>query len=156
MPPTFLAPLAPALLVWHAAAGTALLGLATLNAVRAVARWRGQAPADPPSSLAGWTAAAYLAAAAVGLTAYPTYRVAVRARYLDHLAPWASNLFDLKENLVALGLPLALAAWVVARGLDAGNDRRAIAFHATCSVLAAFFVWVAAAIGVATTSLRSL
>ena len=45
-----------------------------------------------------------------GLLSYPHYRVLVRGLVLDREAPWASNLFDLKENLAAFTLPLVLAA----------------------------------------------
>ena len=48
---------------------------------------------------------------------YPRYRYFVRGLYLDRYAPWASNLFDFKENLATLGLPLAIGAFVLAREL---------------------------------------
>ena len=52
-----------------------------------------------------------------GALVYPRYRYFVRGLYLDRYAPWASNLFDFKENLATLGLPLAIGAFVLAREL---------------------------------------
>ena len=49
---------------------------------------------------------------------YPHFRVDVRGRYLDRHQPWASNLFDFKEHLMALGLPMALTLFFLARRGD--------------------------------------
>jgi L-asparagine transporter-like permease len=54
------------------------------------------------------TALLFLANFAVGAIIYPAYRVLVRRDYLDSHAPWAVNLFDIKEDLVLLALPIAL------------------------------------------------
>ena len=66
---------------------------------------------------------------ALGLLAYPHYRVYVRGLVLDRDAPWASNLFDIKENLAAFCLPLALAVLAMER------DRAAPRLSATFCVL---------------------
>jgi hypothetical protein len=60
-----------------------------------------------------------------GALLYPRYRYFVRGLYLDRHAPWASNLFDFKENLATLGLPLAFSAWILARDLEQhlGKDK---------------------------------
>jgi hypothetical protein len=57
-----------------------------------------------------------------GLLVYPTYRYYVRGLYLDRYVPAASNLFDMKENLAALGLPLAVALFVVSRRFEPRNQ----------------------------------
>ena len=56
-----------------------------------------------------------------GLLSYPHYRVFVRGLVFDREAPWASNLFDLKENLAAFTLPLLLA--VIAFEHDRASPR---------------------------------
>ena len=53
----------------------------------------------------------YLAVMGLGGLLYPRYRYFVRGLYLDRYAPWASNLFDFKENLATVGLPFAVAAF---------------------------------------------
>ena len=60
-------------------------------------------------------------AAILGMVLYPAYRVEVRGRYLDHVAPWATNTFDIKENLALVALPLCLAAWYLARMRRGGS-----------------------------------
>ena len=62
----------------------------------------------------------------IGLLIYPVFRYRVRALYLDDAAPWASNLFDIKENLAALGLPLCLALFAVGRRFDPQTDAAAL------------------------------
>lgn len=57
----------------------------------------------------------------VGLLSYPHYRVFVRGLVFDRETPWASNLFDLKENLSAFTLPLVLA--VIALEYDRSSPR---------------------------------
>lgn len=49
------------------------------------------------------------AALVVGLVLYPHYRVNVRGYVLDREAPWASNLFDVKEYAGVVALPTVLA-----------------------------------------------
>ncbi|MFT3837918.1 MAG: hypothetical protein QM723_13085 [Myxococcaceae bacterium] len=51
-----------------------------------------------------------VAALALGLLAYPHFRVGVRAAYLDRAAPWATELFELKEVAGALCIPLWFAS----------------------------------------------
>jgi hypothetical protein len=53
-----------------------------------------------------------------GLLCYPSYRYYVRGLYFDRYAPWASNLFDMKENLAALALPLSFLLFAVTRRFD--------------------------------------
>ena len=56
------------------------------------------------------TLLSYLATVTGGALLYPRYRVVIQALFLDQNAPWAANLFDFKENLATLGLPLAVGA----------------------------------------------
>lgn len=75
---------------------------------------------------------------ATGLAAYPNFRINVRALFLDHHAVWASNLFDIKENLGVIAAPIAVFVF----GLErlSRRVRDAAADHA--------FAWSSAALSV--------
>lgn len=132
---TAFAGIARLLVVLHAAAAIALIGAATHHAIIAWRELRGK-PLRRLRRIYAWvTAGAYGVTFAFGLLAYPTFRYEVRGLYLDKFAPWASNLFDTKENFAALGLPLV--AIVLATCRD--DDRRW--YHAACVWLIAAIVW---------------
>ena len=59
-----------------------------------------------------------LAAFAVGALIYPNYKVEIRAAYLEAAHPAATRAFDLKEQLVALALPVQLGLWWLLRARD--------------------------------------
>jgi hypothetical protein len=106
-----------ALVVAHAITAVVLAGAQGHVAALAIARLRGR---DVPSARLDrhlrTSAAAFAVAFAIGLLAYPHYRYHVRGLVLDAHFPWASNLFDLKENAAALAVPLIVAAFAVERG----------------------------------------
>lgn len=56
-----------------------------------------------------------LAAFIVGALVYPSYKVEIRAAYLEAAQPAATRAFDLKEQLVALALPLQLGLFWLLR-----------------------------------------
>jgi hypothetical protein len=70
----------------------------------------------------------------VGAVVYPTYRYFVRGLYLDRYAPWASNLFDFKENIAAAALPFAIGLILLGRRFD-GADREVRMTVAACAVV---------------------
>jgi hypothetical protein len=127
------------LVVLHAAAAIVLVGASTHHAIIALGYLRGTYKVRLGRIYAATVAAAYAVTFALGLLAYPTFRYTVRALYLDRYEPWASNLFDTKENFAALGLPFALAAFVLSRRLDPERDRLHVGAYAA-------FVWLTAAI----------
>lgn len=93
-------------------------GSSVHHAVIAFQALRGRAPRLRLARLYSLVAlCAYLATLLTGGLVYPRYRYFVRGLYLDRYAPWASNLFDFKENLATLGLPLAVGALILARDL---------------------------------------
>lgn len=99
-------------------AAIVLGGSSVHHAVIAVLALRGRPPRLRLARLYALIALiAYLATITSGGLLYPRYRYFVRGLYLDRHAPWASNLFDFKENLATLGLPLAVGALIVARDL---------------------------------------
>ena len=118
MPNVFLGSIGPLLIVLHAFSAIALGGSSVHHAVIATQALRGRPLRRRLAKLYSLVAlCAYLATLASDGLVYPRYRYFVRGLYLDRYAPWASNLFDFKENLATLGLPLAIGAFVLAREL---------------------------------------
>jgi hypothetical protein len=125
----------------HGLCATALAGSMGHVGVLGTARLMGRSMA--PGRLARHARLALGALAvtfALGLLAYPHYRYAVRGLVLDRSAPWASNLFDLKENVAAFTLPLV--AVVIALERDAVAPRLAglfavLACAGTCFAMVA-------------------
>jgi hypothetical protein len=119
MPTVFLSAFGPLLIVLHALSAMALGGASIHHAVIATQALRGRPLHRRLARLYSLVAlCAYGATMLTGALVYPRYRYFVRGLYLDRYAPWAANLFDFKENLATLGLPLALGAFVVARELS--------------------------------------
>jgi hypothetical protein len=118
MPTVFLGAVGPLLIVLHALLALVLGGSSVHQAVIATRALRGGALPGRLARLYYLIAlCAYAATLLSGALVYPRYRYFVRGLYLDRYAPWASNLFDFKENLATLGLPLAIGAFMVAREL---------------------------------------
>lgn len=106
------------LLLLHAVLAIVLGGSSVHQAVLAVQVLRGRKPRLQLLRIYALVAlVAYLGASLLGGLLYPRYRYFVRGLYLDRYAPWASNLFDFKENLATLGLPLCVGAFLLSRDL---------------------------------------
>jgi hypothetical protein len=136
VPTIFLYSLGRPLIILHLVAAVVLGGASVHHAVIAVLALRGKRPRLRLARLYALVSLlAYLATVTSGSLLYPRYRYFVRGLYLDRYAPWASNLFDFKENLATLGLPLAIGALIVARDLhrhapkDGERDRQALILY---------------------------
>lgn len=104
------------LVVLHGLLGLAAFGASTHLAIAVVQRARGR-PFGGKVGLYAWLVPTlYVGCFCVGLLAYPNYRYQVRGLYLDRYEPWASNLFDMKENVAALGLSACLVLFALRRG----------------------------------------
>lgn len=144
------------LIVCHAIAGGVLAGSAIHNAVLAVGSLRGRPVANrlrklyPQVILVAW-----LVVMALGLLVYPSFRLDVRADFLDASAPWAVWLFEVKEHGVALGLLLLVYLIPVSRDLksrcETAVDRR---FYDVASIALAVVVSWATVVGLIVSSLR--
>ncbi|HEY3354767.1 MAG TPA: hypothetical protein VGQ83_16050 [Polyangia bacterium] len=181
----FLEPFARALVIAHAVAAAALCGAATHLAVSLVGRLRGRAAWGREQRVALWAGVAYLVTFGLGLLVYPTYRVRVRAEYLDAgrvvraeaqaraavrteltrapaAAPPAAPLggvahvFDIKEHWAALGLPAAVALLVLRRRAGPDGERRLLPLYAGLAVAVALIAYTGALIGLVTASHRAL
>ena len=148
------------LVMLHAAAAIVLIGAATHHAIIAWGYVRGRWKVRLGRIYAATVAGAYGATFGLGLLAYPTFRYQVRALVLDRSEPWASNLFDTKENFAALGLPLVAIALGLCRSigpdLEATGERGLVWAYAACVWLVAAVVWFAVFSGLAITLTRGV
>ncbi|MBK7580695.1 MAG: hypothetical protein IPI67_10865 [Myxococcales bacterium] len=64
---------------------------------------------------------AYSAAWLLGATIYPTFRVRVRADFLDAAHPWATGLFEIKEHAATLALLPVLTIVLLTRSTESGT-----------------------------------
>ena len=92
----------------------------------------------------------------LGALAYPTFRYHVRGLYLDRHAVWASNLFEMKENLAVVGLPLAVGALLMSRVMNPAQDRHARVRYAAMVFLQTAIVWFNVVSGLLITMVRGV
>jgi hypothetical protein len=138
---TLLFPAAKALVLLHAAAAIVLVGASTHNFLITVGYLRGDYKVRLGRIYAATVAVAYVVTFVLGALSYPTYRYWARGLYLDRYAIWASNLFDMKENFAAIGLPLALGAWALGRVMEPRDEPQLLPGYAVMVTLTAVVVW---------------
>jgi hypothetical protein len=94
-----------------------------------------------------------------GALLYPQYRIDVRPALEDMQNAAANGVFEIKEHLIAIGLGLLPAYWLVwqqpdstqgAQGAEAASARRALTW------LLAFFVWWGFIVGHVLNNIRGL
>jgi hypothetical protein len=142
--------------VFHALGAMALCGAATHHAIVALGYLRGVYKVRLARVYASTVAAIWLATFGVGLLAYPTFRIVVRAAYLDRFEPWASSLFDIKEYFAALGLPLALGVFALSRVIEPKSDRGQTRVYVAMTVLVAAIVWFELIAGLVITMVKGV
>ena len=142
MPHTFFESYARLLVLLHAAAAIVLIGSSTHHAWVTVGYLRGRFNVRLGRIYAAIVAIAYGVTYVLGALAYPTYRYYVRGLFLDRHVTWASNLFDFKENLASIGLPLAVGAFVLSRTLDPNRDWPLLSGYAVMVFGATAIVWI--------------
>lgn len=141
MPDIFLDGVARLLLLLHAAAAIVLVGAATHHAIVAIGFMRGKPKLRLARIYAATIAVSYAVTFAFGLLVYPTFRYHARALYLDRYERWASNLFDMKENFAALGIPLVIAIFILSRRMNPKEDKLLVGPYLAFSLLIALIVW---------------
>jgi hypothetical protein len=145
--------MARALLILHALFAFAALLSATHLAVHAVLAALGRTQTRALLRF-GWIAPATLLLQGVlGLAIYPAYRVTVRAPDFDRNAPFVAALFDLKEHLAALSLPLIIGAALAGRAAALERGRWPTA---ALSCAGAAFLWAACVLGLYVTARHPL
>lgn len=173
VPPIFLYGLGRPLLVLHALCALSLCGTSVHQAVYALRLFTRPFAAVRLTKcrlFSRLVLLSYLAVVGLGGLLYPRYRYFVRGLYLDRYAPWASNLFDFKENLATVGLPFAVAAFFLARTLyrqpallttegdsqDGRLGRRLVALYAFFAIATAVVVGFNSIAGLLVASVRGI
>ena len=128
------------LLLLHFVAAVVLAGSSTHLALRMPRLLRGRPSPRLERVYGRVVAVSYALAYALGALLYPTYRVHVRALFLDRHHPLVSNLFDVKENLATIALPLALALGALGGRLGDDADKRLRPVFASMSAFVAAVV----------------
>lgn len=155
MPPVFLSGASRWLLVLHALNGLALLGSSTHLALAVVSLLRGRRTSLRMIRVQSQVVVVLFAVTfVVGLLMYPHFRVMVRGLGLDRDAPWASNLFDIKENFALLGLPLSAVLFSTRHRVEPGAP--VVPFFAVCAFACWGLVAFAAISGLVVTSVRGI
>lgn len=95
---------------------------------------------------------------ALGLSAYPTYRVRVRHDVFDRSMPWATNLFDTKEMFGAFGMAAFLALFVMSFAVRPReeSDRAMVLPFALLGLLVSFVVGFDTVVGILLVTFRSI
>ena len=153
---TFLYAARKLLLLLHLAGAVVLIGASTHLALRMPAMLRGRGRPALERTYGRVVTAAYLATYVLGALVYPTYRYHVRALYFDRHHPWLSNLFDVKENLATIALPLALALGALGGRLADEADRRHRPIYASMAAFVALVVWFDVLSGVLIASYKAV
>jgi hypothetical protein len=156
MPSLFLASIARALVVFHAAAAIVLVGSTTHHALVSRGYLHGVFKVRLGKIYAATVAVTWLVTFVLGLLAYPTFRYAARALYLERYEPWAANLFDIKEHLAAIGIPLALGLFALSRVIEPKTDRAVTRGYVAMAWLAAAIVWFNVIAGLVITMVKGV
>ncbi len=156
MDATVFATIARPLILVHSVCAILLVVASTRHALVAIDYGRGRYKVHVGHVFAATVAALYVATMTLGALVYPTYRYYVRGLFLDRHAPWASNLFSIKENLATIGLPLALGAFVLSRVLDPERDRVMLPGYIGLVILQTAIVWFNLLAGLWVTMMRGV
>ncbi|HET9234973.1 MAG TPA: hypothetical protein VFP10_12605, partial [Candidatus Eisenbacteria bacterium] len=144
------------LVLLHAAGAIVLVGASTHHFLVSLGYLRGRYKIRLGRIYALIVALAYVATVVLGALAYPTFRYHVRGLFLDRYAVWASNLFEMKENLAAVGLPLAVAACLMSRVMNPAEDRHARVRYAALVFVQTAIVWFNVVSGLLITMVRGV
>jgi hypothetical protein len=151
---TFLYGARKALLLLHFVGAVVLAGSSVHLALRMPAMLRGRSNPRLERIYGRVVAVSYGLTYLLGAVLYPTYRIHVRAVFLDRHHPMVSNLFDVKENLATIALPLALGA--LGGRLSDDADRRLRPIFASMSAFVAAVVVFDVLSGVYIASVRAV
>ncbi len=153
---TFLYGARKALLLLHFVGAVVLAGSSVHLALRMPAMLRGRSNPRLERVYGRVVAVSYGLTYLLGAVLYPTYRIHVRAVFLDRHHPMVSNLFDVKENLATIALPLALALGALGGRLSDDADRRLRPIFASMSAFVAAVVVFDVLSGVYIASVRAV
>lgn len=153
---TFLFGLRKLLLMLHFASAVVLTGSSVHLALRMPALVRGRVNPRLERLWGRVAAVTYALTYGLGAMLYPTYRYHVRALFLDRHHPMIANLFDIKENLATIALPLALALGVLGGRFTDADDAPYRPVYAAMSAFVAAVVCFDVLSGVLIVSYRAV
>lgn len=143
------------LLVLHATSAIVLVGSATHNGVLAVRHLAGNPVRKQLQRLyvriVGW---AYLVTFVLGLATYPSFRLDVRAAWLDEHVPMAAQIFEIKEHWLALGLVILAGYWPMSRTIDVARRTTDARLYHFCGIALAVIVLMATFTGLSLVAIR--
>jgi hypothetical protein len=143
------------LLVLHAAGSIVLIGASTHHALQMRHYFRGVFTRERlEKTYAKVVSVAYVVTFILGAMLYPTYRVNVRAFFLDAHEPSMSALFDLKETYASLTLVVAVALGALALTLRPAKAPALARVYAAMSLIVCGVVWFDCIAGVLVLSAR--
>jgi len=155
--PVFLYGARRLLLLLHTAGSIVLTGAATHHALQMRHYLRGRfVRVATEKTWAVVTSASYAVTFALGALLYPTYRVHVRACFLEQHAPLYAGLFDLKEVFAALALLVAVGLGALARTLRPAEERWMVPVYAAMSFIVCAVVWINVVAGLLVVSVRGV
>lgn len=146
-----------ALLLAHAASSIVLVGASTHHAIQMRHYLRGRFGRRPlVRTYAIVTSIAYVLTFALGALLYPSYRIFVRACFLEANAPAYARMFDVKEVFAALALLVAAGLGWIAHVWDPEREPDLAPVYAAMAILVTAVVWWSAISGILVTSVRGI
>ena len=91
-----------------------------------------------------------------GALLYPQYRIDVRPALEDMQNAAANGVFEIKEHLIAIGLGLLPAYWLVWQHPDNAQGAGSVSARRALTWLLAFFVWWGFIVGHVLNNIRGL
>ena len=156
MPEVVLENQARFLVLLHAAGAIVLVGASTHHFLVSLGYLRQRYKIRLGRIYAIIVAIAYAATLVLGALAYPTFRYHVRGLYLDRHEVWATSLFEIKENLAVVGLPLAVGALLMSRVMNPVEDRHARLRYVAMVFVQTAIVWFNVVSGLLITMVRGV
>ena len=153
--PAVVSPIARGLVLLHALGALILVGAASHHALVALGYLRGSLRVRLGRIYASTTVVTYAATMVLGSLAYPTYRVHARP-LLEASAPWAAALFEIKEDVATLALPMVVMTWVLSRTMDPREDSHLVPPYVVMVLLTTGAIWFELTSGILITMVRGL
>jgi hypothetical protein len=183
----FLESLARPLLICHAIAAAVLVGASTHHLLWCRHYvWGNYGRVKAERRFATITTTAFVTTFVLGNLLYPTYKVRVRAEYLDNPPAIAeevrlrtaqhavvgvrsppaptvvaslspiARVFDIKEHWVALGCMASVVLWVLSRKVHPKDEPRVLWLYLGLAMVQCGTAWMGAIVGLVTASYRSV